>query len=70
MKDYTAGTTNATNTVTATPAASTATVEIEVNGNSHANGTPATWQAGGNTVVIVTADGGAADIYTVTVTKT
>lgn len=74
---YTTTTTNATNTVTATPANAGAKVVITNKGTAGGaveipNGTAATWQAGTNTLAItVTAeDGTATKAYTVTVTKT
>lgn len=73
---YTASTTNATNTVTATPANAGAKVVITNKGTTGdaveiPNGTAATWQAGTNTLTItVTAeDGTTTKAYTVTVTK-
>lgn len=68
---YTAATTNASNTIKATPADAASNVAITVNGEEIENGTAATWQAGENTVkVTVTApDGTATETYTVTVTK-
>lgn len=73
---YTASTTNATNTVTATPANAGAKVVITNKGTTGGaveipNGTAATWQAGANTLTItVTAeDGTTTKAYTVTVTK-
>jgi len=67
--DYTATTTNATNTITATAASNSATVKIEMNGAAHQNGTSAVWQVGENTLAIVVTDGGKTEFYTVTVTK-
>ena len=73
---YTTTTTNATNTVTATPANAGAKVVITNKGTAGdaveiPNGTAATWQAGTNTLTItVTAeDGTTTKAYTVTVTK-
>lgn len=68
---YTASTTNATNTITAVPGDSKATVTVAVNGTEIDNGSAATWAAGSNTVLItVTAeDGETTGTYTVTVTK-
>ena len=73
---YTASTTNATNTVTGTPANAGAKVVITNKGTTGGaveipNGTAATWQAGTNTLTItVTAeDGTTTETYTVTVTK-
>nr|DAQ76019.1 MAG TPA: Cadherin-like beta sandwich domain protein [Caudoviricetes sp.] len=68
--EYTATTTNATNTVTATPEDDGATVTI-LNGETHIdNGTAATWVDGANTVTITVKNGTAQKVYTVTVTKT
>jgi len=73
---YTASTTNATNTVTATPADAGASIVITNKGTSGdavevPNGSAVTWQAGANTLTVtVTAeDGAATKAYTVTVTK-
>ena len=66
---YTAATTNATNTITAT-GADGATVAITVNGTAHTSGQSATWETGTNTVqLLVTKEGCASTTYTVTVTK-
>ena len=68
---YTAATTDATNTITATPADAGATVEVKVGDVVVPNGTAATWAAGENTLTIkVTAEDGTTNkTYTVTVTK-
>lgn len=68
---YTAATTNATNTITATPANAGATVEIMVGDVSVNNGSAATWAEGANTVTITVtaADRTTTGVYTVTVTK-
>lgn len=66
---YTANTTNATNTVTATPEDESAEVTI-LNGETPVeNGTAATWTDGANTLTITVKNGNAQMIYTVTVTK-
>ena len=66
---YTASTTNASNTITAT-GANDATVAITVNGTAHTSGQSATWNAGSNTVSIIASKSGlASTAYTVTVTK-
>ncbi|MGI6156586.1 MAG: cadherin-like beta sandwich domain-containing protein [Enterococcus lemanii] len=70
ITEYTAETTNATNTITATPIDSAATIFIAVNGDVVANGTAATWSDGENVVTITVTNGGKTQIYTVTVTKT
>lgn len=69
--NYTATTTNASNAVTATAANAADTIAITVNGASVANGASATWNTGENTVVVTvtSASNGAANTYTVTVTK-
>lgn len=66
---YTATTSNATNTITAT-GADGATAAITVNGSAHTSGQSATWNTGTNTVqILVTKEGCASTTYTVTVTK-
>ena len=68
-KTYTANTSNASDTVTAT-AANGATVEIKVNGASVNSGASVTWNTGSNTVAVtVSKTGLVATTYTVTVTK-
>ncbi len=66
---YTADTTNATNTIAATPATEGATVTLTVNGATIANGAAATWAAGQNTVEITVESGADARNYLVLVTK-
>lgn len=67
---YTATTTNATNVINAVPAAAGSEVAITVNETQVDNGSSVTWQTGANTVkIIVTADDGTTETYTVTVTK-
>lgn len=68
---YTAATTDATNTITATPADAGAEVEVKIGDTVIQNGTAATWAEGSNTVTVtVTAeDGSTTKTYTVTVTK-
>ena len=74
---YAASTTNATNTVTATPSDAGATIEItnkDTDGdttNVVANGSAATWFDGSNTltVKVTAADGTTTKSYVVTVTK-
>ena len=66
---YTASTSNASNTVTAT-GANDADVAITVNGTAHTSGQAATWNTGANVVTIVVSKTGlASTAYTVTVTK-
>ena len=68
--EYTATTTNATNTVTATPEDDGATVTI-LNGETPIdNGTAATWTDGANVVTITVKNGTAQKVYAVTVNKT
>ena len=68
---YTATTSAASNTITATPANAGAKVKVEVGGKEIENGKPATWSDGSNTVTITVtaADGETVKTYTVTVTK-
>lgn len=69
VTEYTATTTNATNTITAVPHVGTATVAITVNGDPVASGSAATWETGENTVLVTVTNGTAQKVYTVTVTK-
>lgn len=69
MVSYTANTTNATNTITATPEDNEATVTILNGETPMSNGTAATWTEGANTVTITVKNGEAQKVYTVTVTK-
>lgn len=70
VTEYTATTTNATNTITATPEDEAAEISI-LNGTTPvANGSAATWSTGENTVTIKVENGAAKQTYTVTVTKT
>ncbi len=68
---YTATTTNASNTINATPAEAAATVEVTVGDKPVDNGSAVTWSAGANTVKakVTAADGTTTKTYTVTVTK-
>jgi len=67
--EYTAGTTNAKDKVTAT-ADESLTIEIELNGDELENGSDATWDAGENELVItVSNSAGEEKVYTVTVTN-
>lgn len=69
VTEYTATTSNATNTITATPEDSKASVTI-LNGTAEVeNGTAATWSTGANTVKITVKNGTEQEVYTVTVTK-
>jgi hypothetical protein len=67
---YTADTTNATNTITATSTDEAATIAIDVGGTVVENGTAATWASGANVVTITVTNGTDETVYTVTVTKT
>lgn len=69
VTSYTASTTSATNTVSATKEDSAATLVITVNGNSLTNASSATWETGANTVVITVTKGTSSKAYTVIVTK-
>jgi hypothetical protein len=67
--EYTATTTNATNTVTATPEDEAATITI-LNGETPIdNGAAATWTDGANTLTITVKNGTAQKVYSVNVTK-
>lgn len=66
---YTATTDNATNTITAVPASSTAEIEITVGAKVVTNGAAATWTDGANTVNVKVTDGDQTKTYKVTVTK-
>lgn len=68
MTEYTASTTNASNTVTAA-GADGASVSITVNGEAHTSGTSATWNTGENVVEVTAQKGSAKRVYRVTVTK-
>lgn len=69
MTEYTATTTNATNTITATAEDEAAEITI-LNGETPVtNGSTATWSDGANTVKITVENGDAQEVYTVTVTK-
>lgn len=66
---YTAATTAATNTITATAAKSKAEVGIKNGSTDVTNGSSATWSAGANTVTVTVTNGTTVKTYTVTVTK-
>lgn len=69
VTEYTTTTTNATNTITATPEDDGAAVTI-LNGETPVtNGSAATWTDGANTVKVTVKNGTAEKVYTVTVTK-
>ena len=65
---YETTTSNATNTVTATPVTG-ATAVITVNGTEVHSGSSVTWETGSNSVSVVVTNGSASKTYTVTVTK-
>lgn len=67
--NYTAATSNATNTITATAEDPDATVTITVNGSTIDNGAAATWEDGENAVAVSVVNGTKTQTYTVTVTK-
>lgn len=67
--NYTASTSNATNTITVIPASGSAEIEITVGDKAVTNGTAATWATGANNVTIKVKDGDQEKTYTVTVTK-
>ena len=66
---YACATSNATNTVTATPADEGALAVIRVNSATVESGEAATWETGENTVVVIVINGTATRSYTVAVTK-
>lgn len=67
---YSATTTNATNTVTATPMDANASISIKLNDTTVIqNGSPATWETGVNSIVISVTNGSSGQSYAVTVTK-
>lgn len=70
MTEYTATTTNATNTVTATPEDVQAQVTILNGADTVANGMAATWSEGDNILTISVTNDAAQKTYTVTVAKT
>lgn len=69
VNNYTATTTNATNTIKATPADAAAVVEIKLGDAVIQNGGAATWTAGENTVSVKVTNGEEIENYTITVTK-
>lgn len=68
LLDYTGTTSNATNTVTATPLEEGDTVALALNGTPMAN-TTATWADGENLLEITVGTGDTATTYMVTMTK-
>lgn len=67
--EYTATTTNATNTINAVATDSAATVTIKLNGSVVQNGSSLTWEDSSNTVAVEVVNGAAQKTYTITVTK-
>lgn len=67
--EYTAATTTATNTVSATASDPDAAIEIKNGSSTVTNGTAATWASGENVVTIKVTNRSAVKTYTVTVTK-
>jgi phi13 family phage major tail protein len=68
IRNYTAATTNATDTITAS-ASSGATVEIKNGSTTVASGSAATWTAGENVVTVTAKKSGASVTYKIIVTK-
>ena len=66
---YAVTTQNASNTITAVPASSTAEIEITVGDVKVTNGAAANWSEGTNTVTVKVTDGEQTKSYKVTVTK-
>jgi HK97 family phage major capsid protein len=66
---YTATTTAATNTISATAKDGDATIAIKNGNTAVANGAAATWAAGENVVTVTVTNGDESTVYTVTVTK-
>lgn len=67
--NYTAETSNATNTITAIAEDSEATIVIKHGNNTVTNGAAITWTAGVNTVTVTVTSGETTKVYTITVTK-
>lgn len=67
--EYTAATTTATNTVSATASDPDAAIEIKNGSSTVTNGTAATWASGENVVTVKIINRSAVKTYTVTVTK-
>lgn len=68
--EYMAETSDATNTITATPLRKGAAVEISHGEKTVANGTAVTWEEGENTLTITVHYGNSTRVYTVVVTHT
>lgn len=69
ITNYTAKTTAATNTISATADDSSATIVIKNGDTTVTNGGSATWATGENTVTVTVTSGTASKVYTVKVTK-
>lgn len=67
VTSYTSSTSNATNSVSATPEDDGASVKIKLNGEDATS--PVTWEIGENVLSVEVANGDAKKTYTVTVTK-
>lgn len=67
VTEYAASTSNATNTVTATPEAEGASVTMKLSGSTVTS--PVTWETGENELTIEVTNGDVSKTYTVTVTK-
>lgn len=68
-KTYTAKTSNATNTITATPSDANSEIIVKLNDKEISNGSAATWIDGENTVKVEVTNGTGKETYTITVTK-
>lgn len=69
VTSYTATTTNASNTITATATDSAATLELLFGETEIENGSSVTWDEGENTITVNVANGSERETYTVVVTK-
>lgn len=69
VTNYTASTSNATNTITAVAKDGEAAIEVKNGSTPVNNGSAATWSAGENMVTVKVTNGGSTKTYTVTVTK-
>lgn len=69
VEEYSATTTNASNTVTATPEHEEAEVVITCGEEEYDSGDAITWETGENEVEIAVTNGDDTKTYTVTVTK-
>lgn len=67
--EYSATTTNASNTITATPEKAGATVAITCGEDEYESGDPIAWEIGENEVIITVTNGDDVQEYTVIVTK-